>query len=337
MSAPSGLCLIPLLPFQKSIVYIVGIDKNDGSGGRIMRFNNRLDLNLLIALDHLLHLRSVSGAAARMNVTQSAMSSALQRLRDYFGDELLAKIGRKMELTPRAEALKDSVRDLLVRIEWTVAATSQFDPAQSNRRFTILASDYTLATLAPALLASCERTAPDVKFNFLNQVAAPDRLLEQGAVDLLIIPREFCSENHPFEKVLQDDFCAVAWTKGRYAKGKLTMKDFSSAPHVVMQPSEGMQSLETVFLTRLGIERRIDVITYSFSSMAGLVAGTNRIATIHRRLAKEALRRLPIKILELPFQLPQMNQSVQWHRYRSNDAGLAWLLKTIKLAAKTLD
>src|SRR5215472_2920203 len=106
-------------------------------GGRPMRFKNRLDLNLLVALDHLLHLRSVSAAAERMNVTQSAMSSALQRLRDYFEDELLVKIGRKMELTPRAEALKDSVKDLLARIEWTVTSTSQFDPSRSDRHFTI--------------------------------------------------------------------------------------------------------------------------------------------------------------------------------------------------------
>ena len=114
-----------------------------------MRFN-KLDLNLLVALDHLLHLRSVSGAAARMNMTQSAMSNALLRLRDYFDDDLMVKIGRRMELTPRAETLKDAVRDVLVRVEWTIATTSEFDPAQSDRQFNILVSDYTLATLDPA-------------------------------------------------------------------------------------------------------------------------------------------------------------------------------------------
>ena len=117
-----------------------------------MRFN-KLDLNLLVALDHLLHLRSVSGAAARMNMTQSAMSNALLRLRDYFDDELLVKIGRRMELTPRAEALKDAVRDVLVRVEWTIATTSEFDPAHSDRQFNVLVSDYTLATLIPQALA----------------------------------------------------------------------------------------------------------------------------------------------------------------------------------------
>src|SRR5881398_3581498 len=116
-----------------------------------MRFN-RLDLNLLVALDHLLHLRSVSGAAARMNMTQSAMSNALSRLRDYFGDELLVKVGRRLEPTVRAQALAAPVREVLTRVDWTIAAERDFNPAQSDRAFNLLVSDYTLATLAPEIL-----------------------------------------------------------------------------------------------------------------------------------------------------------------------------------------
>ena len=86
-----------------------------------MRFQN-LDLNLLSALDKLLRLRSVSRAADEMSITQSAMSNALNRLRQYFDDPLLVQVGRKMVLTPRAEGLAGPVRDILVRIEATVAA-----------------------------------------------------------------------------------------------------------------------------------------------------------------------------------------------------------------------
>ncbi|WP_027524785.1 LysR family transcriptional regulator [Bradyrhizobium sp. Ec3.3] len=301
-----------------------------------MRFNNRLDLNLLVALDHLLHLRNVSAAAARMNMTQSAMSSALQRLRDYFEDELLAKAGRNMELTPRAESLKVSVRDLLVRIEGTVAASSQFDPSRSERCFTIVACEYALATIAPALLRHCERIAPDVKFNLVSQLAAPERLLEQGTADLLIIPKEFCWNRYPSEVILYDDYCAVAWSRGHYASRKLSRKEFSRAPHVVMRAAEDRQSPETHLMTQRVLERRIDVTTDSFSALPGLVAGTNRIATTHRRLAKEAIGRLPIKIVELPFKLPPMQLSVQWHKYRSNDTALIWLLEMIRATARNL-
>jgi len=301
-----------------------------------MRFNNKFDLNLLVALNHLLDLRSVSGAAARMNVTQSAMSNALLRLRGSFEDELLVKIGRRMELTPRAEALKDSIKDLLVRIDWTITSTSQFDPTQSDRCFKILVSDYTLAVLVPQLLAHCETRAPGIRFDFLQQVKAPEKALEQGDVDLLIIPREFSSKIHPSEIIFEEDFCAIAWNKGKFARGKLSRGDFSKASHVVMRPAIAAQSLEAVYLEQRGITRNEAVITYAFAAVPPLVVGTNRIATVHRRLARLAQRSLPIRIIDLPVSLPPMQQCIQWHRYRSNDAGLVWLREVIHGVASRL-
>ena len=86
-----------------------------------MRFK-KLDLNLLVALDHMIELRSVSAAADKMFMSQSAMSNALTRLRDYFDDPLLVQVGRRMEVTPRAEAMRPAIRDILVRIEATIDA-----------------------------------------------------------------------------------------------------------------------------------------------------------------------------------------------------------------------
>ena len=264
-----------------------------------MRFN-KLDLNLLVALDHLLNLRSVSGAAARMNMTQSAMSNALLRLREYFGDDLLVKIGRRMELTPRGEALKDAVRDVLVRVEWTIATTADFDPARSDRQFNVLVSDYTLATLMPKVLSLCRKSASTVRFNFLHQVDGPERLLERGDVDLLIIPKEFCSRQHPFEIILEEEFCAIVWSGGRLAREKLTRRSFVEASHVVMQAPGGAPSLESVFFKQHDLVRRTDITTYSFSTMPLLVVGTDRVATIHRRLAHQAARTLPEGAESLP-------------------------------------
>jgi LysR family transcriptional regulator, nod-box dependent transcriptional activator len=298
-----------------------------------MRFN-KLDLNLLVALDHLLNLRSVSGAAERMNMTQSAMSNALLRLRDYFGDDLLVKIGRRMELTPRATALQDPVRDLLVRVEWTIATTAEFDPATSDRQFNVLVSDYTLATLVPKVLAICRDTRATVRFNFLHQVDGPERLLERGDVDLLVIPKEFCSRQHPFEVVLEEEFCAIAWSEGKFGKQKLTRRAFAEGAHVVMKTPDGAQSLESVFFRQHDLVRRVEVATYNFTTIPLLVVGTDRIATLHRRLADEAARTLPIRILELPYRLPKMQQTIQWHKYRSQDAGLIWLRRILREAAE---
>lgn len=298
-----------------------------------MRFN-KLDLNLLVALDHLLNLRSVSGAAERMNMTQSAMSNALLRLREYFGDDLLVKIGRRLELTPRASALKDAVRDVLVRVEWTIATTADFDPAQSDRQFNLLVSDYTLATLIPKLLELCGETHASVRFNFLPQVDGPERLLERGDVDLLVIPKNFCSRQHPFEIGLEEEFCAIAWSEGKFGKGKLSRRAFAEASHVVMKTSDGAQSLESVFFREHDLARRVDIATYNFTTIPLLVVGSDRLATVHRRLAEQSARALPIRILDLPYRLPRMQQAIQWHKYRSQDAGLIWLRAALRQAAK---
>ena len=94
-------------------------------------------------------LKSVSAAADKMFMSQSAMSNALTRLRTYFDDPLLVQVGKRMELTPRAEAMKPAIRDILVRIEATIDTQPEFDPTISTRKFNVLVSDYTLARADP--------------------------------------------------------------------------------------------------------------------------------------------------------------------------------------------
>ena len=100
-----------------------------------------------------------------------------------------------------------------------------------------------------------------------------------------------------------------------------------------MLTPDGAQSLESVFFKQHDLVRRVAVATYSFTTIPLLVVGTDHVATIHRRLAEQAVRTLPIKIMELPYRLSKMQQTVQWHRYRSQDAGLIWLRHVIVEAA----
>ena len=127
-----------------------------------MRFN-KLDLNLLVELDALLTERNISRAGERIHLSQSAMSNALARLREYFEDELLVQVGHKMEPTTRAQSLKDPVRDILVHVEASVTAQPQFVPSQSTRLFRLLISDYTLMTLVPHLQRLAYKQAPGVQ------------------------------------------------------------------------------------------------------------------------------------------------------------------------------
>ena len=302
-----------------------------------VRFNN-LDLNLLVAHDVLLKERSGTRAAEALNLSVSAMSNALARLRDYFEDELLVQIGRKMELTPRAEGLQDVVRDLLLRIESSIGAPPAFEPHTSDRTFRIFASDYTQLVLGPALMTLAARQKATVRFEFAPQVSEPHRYLERGEADLLIIPTGFMSPDHPSEVLYRENFVCMVWRDGALAGGRLDFDRYVAAEHVVMQPAGGRaDAFEGWFLKRYGITRRVAVLTYSFITLPALLVGTDRVATVHERVARRLVGVWPLEIQPTPMTIDPMEQAMQWHKFRTNDPGLAWLRGLVADAAKVMD
>jgi LysR family transcriptional regulator, nod-box dependent transcriptional activator len=302
-----------------------------------MRFN-KLDLNLLVALDTLFTIRNVSRAADHLNMSQSALSSALARLREYFDDELLVPVGRRMDLTPKAEMLREAVRDVLVRIEATITAPPDFDAARSDREFRIFVSDFTMAVLTPYLVALARESAPNVRFQFLQQRDEPRRALEQGDADLLVVPQDYCSAAHPLETLFEEQFTCVVWEGSVHAREGLTMAQYLAAGHVVMRPGDvAQQSFEASSMDSTGIERRVDVSTYSFLAAPFQVLGTDRITTVHGRLARQLSHGLPIRILPAPFPVRPMAQAMQWHKYRSMDPGMIWLRGMLHEAVLRMD
>ena len=302
-----------------------------------MRFN-RLDLNLLVALDALLTECSITRAAQRLNLSQSATSNALARLREYFGDELLVQVGRRMELTPRAQGLQEAVRDVLVRVDSAIAIPPEFDPSTSDRVFRIFVSDYTQMVLVPHALALASAARCTARFEFLPQVSNPQRSLERGEADLLIIPRGFLSPDHPDEVLYTEEFLCVVWRDGPLARGELTFERYLAAGHVAMQPQGGIgDSFEGWFAKRYGVTRRVAVTTYGFSSLPAMVVGTDMIATVHARLARALQPAWPIELLTPPLPITAMEQGLQWHKYRSMDPGLVWLRSLLKKAVVRMD
>jgi LysR family transcriptional regulator, nod-box dependent transcriptional activator len=300
-----------------------------------MRFN-KLDLNLLVALDALLTDNSISRAAERVHLGQSAMSNALARLREYFDDDLLVQVGRKMEPTPRALSLKEPVRDVLIRVEAAVVTQPLFDPKNSDREFRLTVSDYTNAVLLPHVLESVHRQSSNIRFQLLPQASNPKRALENGDVDLMIIPELFASADHPSEQLFEERFCCLVWRESPLAHGKLTLERYLAHGHVVMEPPNA-QAYETKLLTDKGIQRRVEVTTFSFATAPRLIVGTSRIVSVHRRLARQAEQELPVVARPLPVEIAPMKQTMQWHKYRSNDQGLVWLRKTIQQAVRVMD
>lgn len=293
-----------------------------------MRFK-KLDLNLLVTLDALLQERNISRAAERVNLSQPAMSNALGRLREYFGDELLIPVGRQMMLTPRAESLQQPVREILLRVDSDVVAPAVFDPATSIRSFSMLVSDFTTTVFMPPLLRALYAAAPNVQIHLEPQARMPHELLEEGEADFLIIPMQYVSSLHPCVPLFEDDYVVVSWEDHPTIRDSLSREQYLQAGHVVSSIGSGgnrnLPVLEGWFLEREGIARKIEVTASTMAALPSLVVGTARLATVHRRIAMHAQQHLPIRIWPSPMKIPKLVQMLQWNKVREADPGLRWI------------
>jgi DNA-binding transcriptional LysR family regulator len=293
-----------------------------------LRFK-KLDLNLLVTLDALLQERNISRAAERVNLSQPAMSNALGRLREYFGDELLIPVGRQMMLTPRAESLQQPVREILLRVDSDVVAPAVFDPATSIRSFSMLVSDFTTTVFMPPLLRALYDSAPLVQIHLEPQGRTPHELLEEGEADFLIIPMQYVSSLHPCVPLFEDDYVVVSWEDHPTIRDSLSREQYLQAGHVVSSIGSGgnrnLPVLEGWFLEREGIARKIEVTASTMAALPSLVVGTARLATVHRRIAMHAQQHLPIRIWPSPMKIPKLVQMLQWNKVREADPGLRWI------------
>lgn len=299
-----------------------------------MRFN-KLDLNLLVALNALLTERNISRAAEKLYLSQPATSGALARLRAYFEDELLIPSGRQLILTPRAKELIEPVREVLMRIDTTIATQPQFDPATENRVFTLLVSDYTSTVLVPALLAELYREAPNLRIRLRSQAERPDEVLEQGDADFLVIPSQYLAKDHPSTALFEEDYLCVTWEGNTRIKDRLTFDDYLACGHVIatFEHNNPLSTFDGWFMKSFDVKRRVEVTAPTLSVLPSMVVGTDRIATVHRRLALRAQATLPIKLWEPPPRIPKLVQMLQWHKHRSNDPAISWIRDKIITAA----
>lgn len=292
-----------------------------------MRLNG-LDLNLLIALDAVLTERNITRAAERVFITQPAMSNALARLREHFHDDLVLRSGRKLMLTPRAEGLIAPVRDILMRIESTVAAPPDFDAATATRDFSLLVSDYTAAVLVQPLMQRLADSAPGARFTLLSQ-AAGDHLerLERGEVDLVIVPEPYRSDTHPSLKLFEETYVCITWQGNRQIRERLSFDDYLAAGHVVPRFGDGrVPAFDGWLMERFGVIRRIEVTVPSLTAVGEMVVGTQRIATVHRRLAQRLLKQWPVAVWPAPLEIPPLVEYAQWNRVRGDDPAIRWLV-----------
>lgn len=299
-----------------------------------MRFKG-LDLNLLVAFDALMNTRSVSRSAERLNLSQPAMSAALARLREFFGDDLLVLQGKRMHPTAFADELMPQVRESLNGLETMLAKTPHFDPATSQRSFRIVTSDYTLASLIVPLVAELAEEAPGIRIDCQLPHPNTDHELDEGKIDLLITPDYVIGSNHPSYLLYQEPQLVAGWSGNPViAGGAISEEAFLAAGHVaVILGSGGTPSYADRQLDLMGHKRTIHATAAFFTAVPWLLEGTARLAVMHSRFAKRLAGRFEIATAPLPFDMPPMNQMLSYHAGRKDDAGLSWLRERIERIA----
>jgi len=292
---------------------------------------HKLDLNLLVALDTLLEERSVSRAATRQNLSQSAMSSALSRLREYFGDELLVSVGRRMEPTALALSLGPQVRNILQQVRVTIETRPSFDPATAQRCFRIMTSDFLIEVLLADVVRQLATTAPGIQLEIMQSGDMARAAFLRGDLDLIIAPDRNVLDEHPSTLLFEETFSCVVWAGNDSVSDPLTIQQYLAMSHVIVQfgPTQ-LTLLEQWFADQVEkgqcVERRIDIIVPNFGVVPHLVVGTQRVATMHSRHARLYQQLLPLRVIDPPPGFPTMREMVQWHRHLDSDPAIRWFI-----------
>ena len=259
-----------------------------------MRFKG-LDLNLLAALDVLLEERNVSRAAERLHLTQPAVSAALARLRDYFGDPILAPQGKRMIPTAQALALQPMLKQLLSQVDTMVAQSTRFDPATSSRCFAIGVSDYLVSVLFPPIIRRLRDEAPGVRLDLRAPSEAVQLELDKGEIDLILTPAEHCLPDHPTELLFEERHVVAGCASNPLLASPIDEEAFYAARHVAVRIGQVTRaSFGETHLHERRIERRIEIQASNFTMVPDLLIGTDRLTVMHERLARAMAQRYAI-------------------------------------------
>jgi DNA-binding transcriptional LysR family regulator len=293
----------------------------------------RVDLNLVTALDALLQEASVTAAARRVGLSPPAMSHALARLRRQLGDPLLVRAGRNMVRTPRAEALRERVRDVRAGAEALLASPAPLVPERLERTFVLHASDNVLAVLGKAL-DRLLGAAPGVALRFRPNLPEDPLELREGRADLAIgiygdLPPEL-----RLRPLYTDRFvCAVR--RDHPAVGeRLTLAQFLALPQVQVAPRGRPGGQLDAVLAQQGSPRRVARAVPFFLSALLMVAESDAVVTLPERVARAVEERFALRLLDPPVPLQPYTLSLVWHPRMDGDAAHRWLRETVLEAAR---
>ena len=302
---------------------------------------HNFDLNLLVAFDLLMEEQNVSRAAERMFVTQSAMSHTLQRLRQQLDDPLLVKTPAGMKPTERALSLVDPVKSVLRDIKRLIRAPEEFDPLQSSRRFIIAATDYMDMLVLPPLIERIALAAPGIDIHVKRtELPFPEAELEHNDLDVvlgfdaILKPAPYLRKDKLFDERMT---CVVAKRHPVGKRQELTLEEYVSSKHMLISRTGTRVGLIDEWLSERGLARQIALIVPHFLSAPFIVAKTDMILSLPKRIANEFVGLAPLNVLPVPMELPAYDLVMVWHPLREPDPAHRWLRDQIADVCLNLD
>lgn len=294
------------------------------------------DVGLLLAFDAMLKDKNVTHAAARLNITQSALSARLTRLRQLLGDPLFipSTSGRGMVASPHALALQPELGRLLEQLSDFIGTARMFDPATSKRIFRIAATDNPVSILAPDLIPLLKAGAPHVQVTFTmpNKARVVDEL-EQGEIDVFIGVAEDGKPGLIGRKLFQDAFVTAQRRGHPRGVGPLTLDEFCTLDHLLVSTSGGhLTGMVDSVLAELGRTRAVGVSVQSYALAPLILASTDLVCTLPRRFLQRFEGMLDL--IEAPIELAPFELSLFWHPRMSADAAHTWLRKMVLRSAR---
>lgn len=290
--------------------------------------HSRLDLNLLVSLDVLLQERSVGAAAARLHLSEPAMSRTLARIRKALGDPVLVRSGRGMVPTPRALAIHAEVHELVERAS-LVFTERELDLAALDRAFTLQADDSVAAVAIAPLLTRMRAEAPGVSLRALGEGPADSGALREGRIDLEI----GVIGDHPpdvtVQALLDDRSVGVARAGHPLLRGPVTPESFAAAEHLTTSRRGRLEGPIDAALAESGLSRQVIASTPSFSSALLMLTTTDLVARACERLHGALVERLGLVTFDLPVPVPSLPLAMAWHRRHQTDAAHAWLRRCV--------
>jgi DNA-binding transcriptional LysR family regulator len=294
--------------------------------------NMQLDLNLLRVFDALMEHRSVTHAARHLGLSQPAVSHALSRLRAALDDPVFIRAQSGLQPTTRAEEMADDIRSGLLQFQRALAAKA-FEPARSERHFTLAGSNYFCMILMPAL----ERIKKDAPGISLRLVPVPEllvALLDRGELDLMLGPIDDAPKRIVVEAIGREKMVWVGAPDNPIVREKLTADQFDDDLRILIAPVRGAGAGNAINEDAGGRDFGNPVVgsvtVYDSQTAIALAARTKMVARVPQRLAALAVAQGDVVTLDWLGDELSFDMTMVWHSRQKSDKGLAWLRSVIR-------